>query len=373
MNAWDCLRFLVGDAGAIRRIAACRASVWVGLVFVLMASLAREYDQEDLVHEPWRLLASPGASLLVASVLYAFVRGVGKGERTKEPFAVGWRRFVALFWMTGPLAWIYAVPYEQFLETQQAVAANLWSLGLVATWRVLLIIRVVSVVHEVPFRRAAGVVLLVADVVALALIQLLPFPIIVVMGGAQDPATETIRGTACAVLGWGVVTLPVWFGMTMFARIDARKQGGWRDGSALEPTRAAHVSIWLFAALLLAASGPAVGAAQHRQVERAEQRRARVAAVMAAVEALPPPKPAEQLSARERQLRQRLLAALGDLDRDTIERMSTADATRIAIAVLMRPGLGDSVKPVLRQLLDGHRRRFRMPEAAVDEWLRLFG
>ena len=47
--------------------------------------------------------------------------------------------------MTAPLAWLYAIPYERFLSPVGATRANLWTLGLVAAWRVLLIIRVLVV------------------------------------------------------------------------------------------------------------------------------------------------------------------------------------------------------------------------------------
>ena len=43
------VRFLIGHRDAILRIANCRHAVWVGLIVVLSAGLAREYDGADLV------------------------------------------------------------------------------------------------------------------------------------------------------------------------------------------------------------------------------------------------------------------------------------------------------------------------------------
>ena len=54
--------------------------------------------------------------------------------------------FLGLFWMTAPLAWAYAVPYERLLSPWQATAFNLATLALVALWRVVLMVRVVKVV-----------------------------------------------------------------------------------------------------------------------------------------------------------------------------------------------------------------------------------
>ena len=50
------LRYLIGDRAAILAIAASRPAHWVGALFVLSAAFAREYDGEDLWHEPWHLV-----------------------------------------------------------------------------------------------------------------------------------------------------------------------------------------------------------------------------------------------------------------------------------------------------------------------------
>jgi hypothetical protein len=47
--------YLIGNRQAILDIAADRRWLGIGALFVLSAGLAREYDQEDLVHEPWFL------------------------------------------------------------------------------------------------------------------------------------------------------------------------------------------------------------------------------------------------------------------------------------------------------------------------------
>ena len=62
-----------------------------------------------------------------------------------------WRSFLALFWMTAPVAWLYAIPVERFLSSYQAAQANLTLLGVVSIWRVLLMARIISVLQRVPF------------------------------------------------------------------------------------------------------------------------------------------------------------------------------------------------------------------------------
>ncbi len=63
MSIITILRFLVGDRDAILNIASSRGAIWIGLLLVLSAGFPREYDGEDLLHEPWHLLLPLGASL----------------------------------------------------------------------------------------------------------------------------------------------------------------------------------------------------------------------------------------------------------------------------------------------------------------------
>src|SRR5690349_21302235 len=76
------LAYLVGSRKAVLQVANSRTALWLGLLFVLSAGFAREYDGEDLWHEPWHLMLPLVASLGTSFVLYlivyfaAFRRGV---------------------------------------------------------------------------------------------------------------------------------------------------------------------------------------------------------------------------------------------------------------------------------------------------------
>jgi hypothetical protein len=186
--------------------------VWVGLLFVLAAGFAREYDGEDLLREPWHLLLPLGASLATSALLYGllwlilFVRAAG----TNRPL-LSYRDFLGLYWLTAPLALLYGIPVERFLSAADATRANLWLLGLVSLWRVLLITRALAVVYQVNFFRALFPVMLFADTVALILLQVTPIPIIGVMGGIRLSESEMVlRGTAFTVGILGVLSWPIW-------------------------------------------------------------------------------------------------------------------------------------------------------------------
>ena len=68
MSIGTLLRYLVGNRQAILQIAGTRNVLILGILFVMSAGLAREYDSRDLIHEPAYLFAP-----LVASVATSFV------------------------------------------------------------------------------------------------------------------------------------------------------------------------------------------------------------------------------------------------------------------------------------------------------------
>ncbi len=206
------LCYLIGSRQAIRAVAADRYALWLGLLFVLSAALARDYDGEDLLHEPWHLLVPVGSSLLASLLLFSVVYGIAicRGAPVRTFFR-HYRSFLGLFWLTAPLAWLYAVPYERFLSPGDAVRANLYTLALVAVWRVLIMVRAVGVTMGYPWPTALCLVMTFADGLALWLLRFLPFPLIEVMGGIRlSEADQVRRELAVTLLAWGGCSFPVW-------------------------------------------------------------------------------------------------------------------------------------------------------------------
>jgi hypothetical protein len=204
--------FLLGGRQAIVYVAGCSGATGLGAVFVLSAGFAREYDAEDLLHQPWHVLLPMAASLVTSLLLFAIVYAAAS-KHAVRPIAASpaYRRFLTVYWMTAPLAWIYAIPVEQFLSAGNAVRANLWFLGLVSLWRVLLITRCVSVLLGPSYPAALLLVLFFADSLALSILSFTPLPIFNIMGGIQLTESEAIlRETACTVQFFGGVTWPIW-------------------------------------------------------------------------------------------------------------------------------------------------------------------
>ncbi len=230
MRASTLPRYLLGSRDAIIDIVASKRSIVIGLLFVLSAGLAREYDGEDLIHEPWHILRPLAASLISGTVLFALVQFIAEirahkiGE-TLPPPGEAWRSFMSLFWMTAPLAWLYAVPYERFMTPVAAVEANLWTLAAVSVWRVLLITRAISVLYGVSAITVFFIVMLFADGVAMIAVQLAPVPVIDMMGGIRhSPEDQVLANAATSVFVYGILTAPIWIVGALAAIVYFRPQ-----------------------------------------------------------------------------------------------------------------------------------------------------
>ena len=182
------------------------------------------------MHGPWYLIIPLAASLissfLLFCVLYVPSRIAGT---TGLPFFGTYRAFLGLFWMTAPLAWLYAIPYERLFDPVSAVYANVWTLALVSIWRVMLMVRVAIVLFSLSPWAAFFRVIAYADTVALVAINFLPFPIIEIMGGVRVSEKEQpVRSAAQFFACWGGCSLAVWWLLAIIA-------GPWKPAWAAKP------------------------------------------------------------------------------------------------------------------------------------------
>jgi len=169
-------RFQLGQSEAIEAVAGNRTSLFTGLVLVLLTAIPRNYDQTYFLESPF-WLAGPlifsffSGSFLFLILYYGFIRRHLEARKIISNKAQ-WRCFMSLFWMTAPIAWLYAIPVERFLGSYQAAEANLTLLALVSLWRVLLMARIISVMQKIKFVRALGWVLVPACLEVLLVVVL---------------------------------------------------------------------------------------------------------------------------------------------------------------------------------------------------------
>ena len=208
--------FFLGNGEAIRRLAAMPRLWLVGLLMTFSAGLAREYDAEYLLAEPWHLLTAPLASWAAATILWILIHLYGIGRWEQRPaWLTSYRTFLGLFWLTAPLAWLYGIPYERFMSPGDAAVSNLWTLALVACWRVIIIIRVQQALFTIPFFQATITTLVFSDGLMLLALSMIPIPIFALMGGVKLGAADQVLASFAFLsqaLGYLalMILLPIW-------------------------------------------------------------------------------------------------------------------------------------------------------------------
>jgi hypothetical protein len=210
-------RFLIGNREAILSLVAYRSTPLVGALFVLSAGLARSYHTVDLLAQPWRLLTPCAVSTALATVLLLMTDiGPRKEPLEEDPrkaisLSRRWLSLLGLFWMTAPLAWLYGIPYERFADPLTATQAKIWTLAIVAGWRVVLMTRVLSVLAN---RRALATffhVMILADGMVWIGLSVAKLPLIQFMAEIQlTDAEQFVADTVLSARILAFLSLPVW-------------------------------------------------------------------------------------------------------------------------------------------------------------------
>jgi hypothetical protein len=192
MRPADLLLYLFGNRGAIERVAATRHAWIIGAILVLTAGIARNYDHLDLLREPEWFIGPFAASLVSIVFIFLWISGPLKLHKVGSY----WKQlgnFLVLAWLTAPCAWIYGIPVESMTDIMTATKWNIAFLGIVAFWRVAIIVRAVSVLTEVSWLRALPLVLAPAALEAMLGSMFQRLSLVGIMGGIRlPPHTELL-------------------------------------------------------------------------------------------------------------------------------------------------------------------------------------
>ena len=244
--------YVFGRRSAIETIARTPSALWLGLAFVFGAALARFYDQVDLLHRPVWLLRPVAISLAISLWLF-FVFWLGDfGWRWRQR-GVYFKRFLPLFWMTAPVAWLYGIPFERFADPAPALAMNFVLLGIVSLWRVAVLSRALAVAFRASAWRTTFAVLLGADslfVVASFVFALESIPRS--MSSSPPTPTEAVTDAAAAIMSF--VSFAGWPICLIACIIVAVARPRREPAPSLEPVSPGRLprATWGFAALAIA-------------------------------------------------------------------------------------------------------------------------
>src|SRR5688572_8600151 len=150
-------RYQLGNRTAIQAVATDSRAWVAGVALVLMTAVARNYDQSHFTESGLWLFGSLVFSFFSGTFLYFVLWKLflKRHRAAAEPGAANqWWAFMGLFWLTAPIAWLYAFPVERMFDSYRATQANIALLAIVALWRVLLMSRVIAVLQAVRFVQA---------------------------------------------------------------------------------------------------------------------------------------------------------------------------------------------------------------------------
>ncbi len=254
MGVMTLVKFLLGDREAIHQIASDRRWLGVGALWVFVAGLAREYDQEYLVAEPYYLAIPFVASLVASFLLFGLLVFVFQ-RRVSDvlPFEASYVSFLQVFWATAPLALLYGLPVERWFDEATATRLNLWMLAIVAFWRVLLIVRASALMFGVRQLRMLWPVMLFADIAVFVGINSMPAPmsLVATMGGARLPAAVQIVSASTFLVGFfTILSFPIWLiGTLSVAKMKVTPKNGMLLSCPIDARR--HRGLWVPPALIM--------------------------------------------------------------------------------------------------------------------------
>ncbi|MFT5466897.1 MAG: hypothetical protein ACI8UO_001998 [Verrucomicrobiales bacterium] len=212
MKPLDLLTFQFGNRGAIERAASSCWTLVVGAILVATAVLARNYDGVSLLDSPefiWRPFgASLISSLMIFAVAYFPLELGGIKGRPRTGFGWQYLSFLGVFWLTAPIAWFYAIPVEHWWTPLAAAKWNVWMLGFVAFWRLVLISRVLAVLTGRGFFVCLLIVSCPAMLEVFGAIWLLNMNLVEGMGGVRlvaSPEKLFIRDVSNQIIGFSCI------------------------------------------------------------------------------------------------------------------------------------------------------------------------
>lgn len=206
----DPFLFLFGFKPSIRRVLRCPASLFLALSLVATASMAREYDAVSWWHHPKDLAGPFAASLMFGSILFVVILAcLGSIGRKSQSVWRDYRVFMTGYWMTAPLAWLYAVPIEIMADEIGALRFNLTMLSIVSIWRVLLFGRVVAVQFGLPMLAVLPWITAPCMVIAFFAVMSSMLSMVSIMGGIRLTQTQQIlvnyQSAVSAVCFYGII------------------------------------------------------------------------------------------------------------------------------------------------------------------------
>lgn len=151
-----------------------------GLIFTWLAGIGRYWDNPRAGLWQYLGLGSVAYVFVLALIIWALLAPL-------RPKNWSYRNVLLFLTLTAPPAMLYAIPVEKFMSLENAQGANAWFLGLVATWRVALLVVFLRRTAGLSAGKTAVATLLPMSAIVLALSLLnLEHVVFNLMGGIRE-------------------------------------------------------------------------------------------------------------------------------------------------------------------------------------------
>jgi hypothetical protein len=171
-----------------------RAFLVFGLVFTWLAGVGRYWDNPRAHLWQHAGLGSLAYVFVLALIIWALIAPL-------RPRNWSYRNVLLFVTLTAPPALLYAIRVESFMESKDAVLANIWFLAIVATWRVALYAGFLQRTAGLSFGAALVGTLLPLTIIVVALTALnLEHVVFNLMGGLKEDQRSVNDGAYTIVV-----------------------------------------------------------------------------------------------------------------------------------------------------------------------------
>ena len=167
-----------------------------------------------------------------------------------------------LAWLTAPCAWFYAIPVEAMTDIVTATKWNIAFLGIVAFWRVAIIVRAVSVLTETRWFPVLPLVMAPAALEAMLGSRLQALSLIGIMGGIRLPPQTQLLVSAANFTAIVSFWLLIGFFIAAFFVKGVAKKPLFRDASPAPRTLLHATFVMLLAWVVIAICTPSANRKQ---------------------------------------------------------------------------------------------------------------
>ncbi len=178
--------FFLGSKQGIELVASSSKTFWLGCLFIVSAGLARNYDHHLLLEEPLWLIGPFFMAFFSATLIHGIVCKMCKLTAPEiGSKLLRYKAWLRCFLLTAPLAWLYGIPYESYMDVLSATKFNFATLIVVSLWRVYLMSRVLCVLYNMKALLAVCAILLPASLEMLVASYFKGVNIVGIMGGMR--------------------------------------------------------------------------------------------------------------------------------------------------------------------------------------------